>query len=119
MNLTPYQFLTPLVSLFAITYAWNLVLRHNKTVWEAMLWTVFWGFVASIALYPNILSYLTTLTGIRNQENAIFVTTIGILFFTVFYLIVRLEKLEQRIVKLVRKIALKDANIQSDDQEND
>lgn len=109
MNLTPYQLFAPLVSLIAILYAWNLVMRQKKTIWEAGLWTLFWGSVTVIALYPNVLSYLSAVTGIENQENAVIVTFIGILFFIVFYLIVRLEELEQRHTKIVREIALREA----------
>lgn len=108
MNLTPYQVVVPLVSLVAITYAWNLMFRQKKTIWEAVLWTLFWGAAAAIALFPNILSYLQWVTGIRSQVNAVLVTSIGILFFMIFYLVVRLEELEQRQTRIVRKIALRD-----------
>ena len=45
-----------------------------------MLWTLFWGMLAVVALFPNVLSYLTVATGIKDQENAVLVTCIGILF---------------------------------------
>ena len=112
MELTPYQILTPLLSLVAIAYAWNLVFRQKKTIWEAMLWTLFWGGIAGIAFYPSVLSYLTTVTGIKNQVNAILVTSIGILFFMVFYIIVRLEAMEQRQTRVVRAMALRDAGLE-------
>jgi hypothetical protein len=46
MTLTPYQIVAPIVSLIAITYAWSLVFRRKKTLWEAVLWSLFWGMVA-------------------------------------------------------------------------
>jgi hypothetical protein len=112
MSLTPYQIVAPLVSLVALLYAWNLVFRGKKTIWEAILWTLFWGAIALIALYPSILSYLSAITGIENQENAVVVTFVGILFFIVFYLIIRLEELEQRHTKLVREMALREAGLE-------
>jgi len=110
MFLTPYQIVAPLVCLVAIAYAWSLVSRQKKTIAEATLWTVFWGLIAAIALFPDTIDYLTTATGIKDRENAVVVTFLGILFFIVFYLVMRVEELEQRQTRMVRKIALKDMN---------
>jgi hypothetical protein len=114
MELTAYQILTPAASLVAVLYAWSLVARKKKTIWEAMVWTIFWFSIAAIALFPDLLDFLRRITGVRNRQNAVFVTSIGILFFIVFYLVVRLEELERRMAKLVRSIAVRD--MRDDDQ---
>lgn len=108
MMFTPYQIGVPLLALIAIAYAWNLTLRQKKTIWESLLWTLFWGGIALVAAFPDILGYLSALTGIKDQVNAIFVTSIGILFFMVFYMIIRMEEMSQRQTKLVRLLALKE-----------
>ena len=113
MELTAYQIVTPLIAFVAITYAWNLVVRQKKTIWEALLWTVFWSAIAMIAIYPNSIDYLTAITGIADRENAVVVTFLGILFFVVFYLVIRLENLEQRQTRVIRKLALKDVDKKS------
>src|SRR3989344_5760340 len=112
MDITPYQIVAPIVSLIALAYAWNLWYRQKKTLWEAALWTLFWASIAFIAFYPGILTYLTAVTGIKDQANAILVTCIGILFFMVFYMIMRLEEMEQRQVRLIRTMALREAGLQ-------
>jgi len=116
MSLTPYQIIVPLLSLVAIAYAWTLARRHKKTVWEAILWTLFWGAIAGIALEPGIVSYLTVITGIKSQVNAILVTSIGILFFMIFYMIIRLEELEQRQTRLIRNVALREVGLEAKDE---
>ena len=108
MRLTVYQLVAPIISLLAVLYAWNLAVRKKKTIIEACLWTLFWGAIAVIALFPNFLHYLSAITGIADQVNAVIVTFLGILFFMVFYLIIRLEELEQKQVRLVRTLALRD-----------
>jgi hypothetical protein len=113
MDITPYQIVVPLFSLLMLVYAWSLVMRQRKTVWEGILWTLFWGALASIALFPGNLQYLSAVTGIKKNENAAVVTAICILFFIVFYMVIRIEELEQRIVKIVRDEALHDAGIAS------
>ena len=120
MVLTPYQIVTPFIALIAVLYAWNLVLRQKKTIWEASLWTLFWAAIGAIALYPETLTYLSAVTGIRDRENAVLVTFLGILLFIVFYMIVRLEELEQKQTKLIRKIALRESGLEeSSDSEDD
>ena len=106
--ITPYQVVVPLFCFLMVLYAWNLVMRQKKTIWEAILWTLFWGAVASIALFPNLLTYLTIATGIKSQENAVVVTALCILSFLIFYIIVRLEELEQRQTRMVRALALRE-----------
>ena len=107
MPLTPYQIVAPLVSFLAVAYAWNLFLRKKKSLLEACFWTLFWGVIAVVAFEPSILHYLSVATGIANQVNAVIFTFLGVLFFMAFYLVMRLEELEQRHVKLMREIALR------------
>ena len=112
-DFTPYQVVVPLFSFVMVAYAWNLVVRQKKTIWEGALWTVFWSAIAYISLVPSSLQYLSSLTGIKKNENAATITAIGVLFFMMFYLIIRLEEMEQRMTRIVRDKALKDAGIPS------
>lgn len=117
MNVTAYQIIAPLASFVAVAYAWNLVFRQKKTVWEAILWTVFWMAIAYIAIEPGSINYLTRVTGIKNRENAVIVTFLGILFFIVFYLVMRLEELEQRQTRIIRKMALQNKGLNTEDEQ--
>ena len=117
MKLTPYQIVAPLVSLFLIVYAWNLVFRKKKTILEAIFWTIFWGAIGYVAYFPGSVSYISVITGIANQENAVIVTFVGILFFMVFYLVMRLEELERRYAKIIRTLALRDAGLEKGKEE--
>jgi hypothetical protein len=107
-NPSIYQLIAPVASFVAVAYAWHLVFRQKKTIWEAILWSLFWAGIALIAVFPESIDYLTAVTGIKDRENAVLVTFLGILFFIVFYMVVRIEELEQRQTRLIRKIALKD-----------
>ncbi len=109
IEVTPYQVVVPLFALLMVAYAWNLVMRQRKSLWEGALWTVFWLAVGYIALFPSSLQFLSDATGIKKNENAATISAIGILFFMVFYLVIRIEELEQRIVKIIREKALQDA----------
>lgn len=115
MQFTTYQIVVPLIAIVAILYAWNLTMRQRKTIWESLLWTLFWGGIAVIAIEPGMLSYLTAVTGIKSQANAILVTMLGILFFMTFYMVVRIEEMEQRLTRVIRTIALRDAGLERND----
>ena len=106
VEFTPYQVVVPLFGLLMIVYAWNLVMRQKKTVWEGALWTIFWSAIAYISLVPSSLQYLSTITGIKKNENAATITAIGVIFFVLFYIIMRVEEMEQRLVKVIRNKAL-------------
>ena len=109
---TPYQIIVPLFCIVMISYAWNLVLRQKKTIWEGMLWGIFWLAIAYISVVPKSLQYVSTITGIRSNETAATVTSIGVLFFAVFYIVIRIEEVEQRMTRLIRDRALHDAGIE-------
>ena len=111
LGITPYRVVGPLIALFFIVYVWNHVLRGTKTIWEALLWTFFWGGVASIVLFPSWLSLLTTWTGIKGQANAVFAIAIGVLLFIVFHMLVRLERMQKRMTEIVRYGAIKDSDL--------
>lgn len=111
MNFTAYQIITPAISLFIVTYAWSLVFRQKKTIWEGCLWTLFWATITYVALFPDQMRFLSDITGIHRNETAIMVTAIGVLFFIVFYLVIRIEELEQRFTKLIRHDALQDLEL--------
>ena len=114
IEFTPYQVVVPLFSLLMIAYAWNLVMRQKKTIWEGGLWTFFWAGIAYISLVPSSLQYLSTMTGIKKNENAATITAIGVIFFVIFYLVMRVEELEQRLVKVIREKSLRDGGAEED-----
>lgn len=106
MELSLYQIIVPSLSLLTILYVWHLCLQRRKSIWSTFLWTVFWVAIAAAALFPGFLDILSSVTGIKDNVNAIFITSIGILFWLVFMMIIRFEHMQQRHVQLVRSLAL-------------
>ena len=111
LGITPYKVVVPLIAIFFVLYAWNHVLRGTKTVWEALLWTLFWGSVCVIVLFPSWISVLTAWTGIKGQANAVFAIVLGIILFVIFHILVRLEKIQNRITSLAQHEALENAGL--------
>jgi len=119
MTITPYQIIVPIAAFVALLYAWNLFYKGKKTLWETSIWTLFWGSIATIAIFPDLVSYLSHATGVQDRENAVFATAIGILSFAVFYLVIRLEDMQRRVTRIVGKMALKDLDTTPQDESED
>ncbi len=77
------------------------------TVRELLLWLLFWIAAAVAVLLPQTTSFLANLVGVgRGVDLAIYVALV-IIFYMIFRIFVRLEKLEQDITKVVREVGLK------------
>lgn len=83
--------------------------RTKKINWKELLfWTLFWLAVAVVALLPQTVNVIADYLGVgRGVDVAIYISII-VLFYIVFRVFVRLDKLEKDITKLVRHLALED-----------
>jgi len=77
----------------------------------AIFWILFWIAAGVIVLLPNSTFYFARLVGIgRGADLVIYVALAG-LFFMIFRLMVKIEKMNKDVTKLVRKITLGDKKI--------
>jgi len=108
MNFPVYQILVPLICLLMILKAGSHYLRKDKTLREFIAWFLFWGLIATVALYPELTTYLAGVLGIKSNVNAVVFTALGILSYLCFKLVVIVERSEQEITKLTRAIAVEE-----------
>lgn len=108
MNFPLYQIIVPLFCLVMIAKAFSHFLRKDKTMRELVAWFIFWGLIASASLFPEITSYLSSVLGIKSNVNAVVFSTLGILSYLCFKLMVQVENQEHQITKLTREIALRE-----------
>ena len=100
--------LAPLLGLIMIAKAFSRFRRGEKTWRELLLWIVIWGVFAFIGLWPSSVEGLSGFLGIKSGLNVIIFSSIAVLFFIVFQLILAYEVLEMRLTRVVRDVALKD-----------
>ena len=73
------------------------------------VWVIFWLTIMLLAVVPNEISFkIADLLGFKSNVNAIIFVALGLLFLLVFYLSSTIERLENQITELVRKMALED-----------
>lgn len=99
-----------IIILFAL-FAYSRVVARTKdkniNPNEFIFWSIIWILVIAVALIPGITSIFAGVFGIgRGADFAVYISII-ILFYLIFRVYVKAEKIEKDITKLVREVSLK------------
>lgn len=78
------------------------------TIQEFIIWSIFWSAVAIATLVPQQTDTLARLVGVERGADLLVYISIIVLFFVVFKIVVKLEKIDRDITKIVRQQALND-----------
>jgi len=95
--------------LFIIFVIIKVALRYKDKIislQELVLWTVFWFMVGFVVIFPESTSYVANLVGVGRGVDLVIYISILMLFYLVFRVLVRVDKIEKDITKVVRKVAL-------------
>jgi len=110
MQLEIYQWLGPILSIFYIIRTFRQYTLGKSSPRNTVIWIIFWFGVALLCIMPNkIADSLAVGLGFRDRPNAIIFVALGLLFLMVFYLSAALNRVENQLTDLVRKIALTEA----------
>jgi len=85
------------------------ILRFKKgdiSSQELFIWLLFWGIVAGASLFPQKTDVVAQFLGVSRGADLLVYLSIIVLFFIVFKIIVKLEKIDHDITRLVRNQAL-------------
>lgn len=95
---------------FAIFRLWR---RHHENSISArwfILWLVFWLAAAFVVILPEITQRLAQIVGVgRGSDLAIYVALLGA-YYILFRIMVRIEKMERGISKIVEELAIRKKN---------
>lgn len=109
-----FQVLTVVFVLYVFYKIW--VRYKDKTInrREFIFWVLVWLIVGVIVLFPELTTYLARLVGIGRGVDLIIYISIAILFYMVFKIFLRIDKIDQEITALTRKTAIDDKLKKSD-----
>lgn len=100
-----------IILLFFIIYAViKVALRYKDKIislQEFILWTIFWFMVGFVVILPETTSLVASFVGVGRGVDLVIYISILILFYLVFRILVRLDKIDKDVTKIVRSIALK------------
>lgn len=105
--MSPIQIILLVIILAIIFKTFHKYRIKNITVREFWLWTFFWAIVAVLVIFPDAMQAVADLVGIgRGVDLFIYLALIAI-FAALFFIVVRLERLERDVTKIVRHLAIK------------
>ncbi len=106
-DLLTYQIIILIVAGLLILRKFVMVLRRRNSFREFILATLIWGGFAAFSLFPNAITLIGKALGFELGINALLVITTLVLFYIVLMLMVRIDRVDQNLTKLVRAEALK------------
>ena len=101
------------IILFILFVLSRIILRFKQgdiTSRELVIWLVFWCLVAVVVITPKQTDVIAQFLGVGRGADLLFYLSILVLFFIVFKIIVKLEKIDRDITKVVCEIALEQEN---------
>jgi hypothetical protein len=91
----------------------GFVIREpGQTVFKFLVRLTVWGGLGVISIYPNLTRVIARILGIEDNINAVILIGFIFTFLVIFKLLSAIDKIEQNVSELTRKIALKDLDDQ-------
>lgn len=75
---------------------------------EFGLWLVFWCVIGVAAIMPQKTDILAKFVGVERGSDLLIYISVLVLFYAVFRILVKLERVDREITDVVRHIAVKD-----------
>jgi len=101
------QVILSVIILFILLKTWNSYKLKQLSTSFFILWILLWFIGLFVIFYPGFLSKIANLLKIgRGVDLAIYVSVIC-LFYLIYKLFIKIQKIERQITLLVRKIAVK------------
>jgi hypothetical protein len=107
-----------LIQIFLVLFFFFAILKvagrcraGDLSLSAAIVWIVFWLAAAVIVIVPNSTAYFAKIFGIGRGADLVVYLSLALLFFIIFRLMVKVEKLNKEITLLVRQMALKNKDL--------
>ncbi len=95
-----------LVSVFTLWYITRKIRRSQMITKDAGFWVIFAMILILFAIFPQIITFTTSLFGIQSPVNGVFLSIIFLLLMKLFSLSIKVSKLESELIELAEEIAL-------------
>lgn len=106
------QLLLSLFILFALLKIVGRFRAQELSRLALAFWVVFWLAVAVVVWQPGLSTQIANRLGVGRGADLIMYLSAAVLFYLIFRISVRMEKMEKNITKIVREIALKNSKSQ-------
>ena len=93
-------------------------LKQKQSLITLILWTILWLFVILFAIFPRASEQFARLFGITRGLDFIIIAVFVVLFYIIFGLFNRVDRLQDEINKIVKEVAINN-EISLDDEEDE
>lgn len=111
-----YPIVFSFIALVAIIYIYQRI-SQKKSSSSYVIWGLIWFFIIVFAFIPELSSHIAKLFGISRGLDFLIIVAILLMFYLIFKLYMKIDKLEQDMTKIVREIALNNEIIEKSDDE--
>lgn len=106
-QLEVYQWLGPIIAGYFIIRTFRQYREGKYSPRNTVIWIIFWIGVLLLTLLPErIPNIIAKSLGFKDHINALIFAALAVLFLMMFYLSAAVNRIEDRLTNLVRKIAL-------------
>ena len=116
--MTIFQITILLLIALVMYKATRRLIKKDLSAWLYVFWVSAWLFVAVFVVWPWILNRLADLVGIGRGVDLVIYLSIFALFYLVFKINLRQDKMERNMADIVRKVALNNVNRGADKKGN-
>lgn len=103
----PIQWIIIAFILFAVFKAWRAYAAGGLDRRKLLLWSSFWLIAALVILSPQTTTALANILGVgRGVDLALYISVV-ILFYVLFTMSRRVDRLDKNLTDLVRELALR------------
>ena len=102
------QFFLLLFVFFALTRVVARYRAHEITAKEFFLWILFWVCAGVVIAWPDVASRFAHILGVGRGVDAVIYFTLLLVFYVLFRMIARMERIERDLTLLVRRKALEE-----------
>lgn len=75
---------------------------------DLVFWVGFWFVVGIIILLPEATSFMAEIVGVGRGSDLVVYLSIVLIFYIIFQMTIKIEKIERNITKVVRTVAMRD-----------
>lgn len=106
------QILITLCSLIVLFKAFKTYRKKEVRFSTFFVWSLFWIFAILLLWQPNLSNYLAHFLQVTRGADALFYLAFVFIFYLLFRLVVRFERLDSEVTTLVKDIALLERKVQ-------
>jgi len=77
---------------------------------DFLFWLGFWVVVGIIVVRPEVTSFVANVVGVGRGADLVIYFAVVLIFYIIFQMTIKIEKIERDITKIVRTVALEQEN---------